>query len=160
GGEISYPPAEALRAEAREEDPAVILTVKDSDGQVVRRLSGPVKMGVQRVAWDLRFPPVAPTSLKPAPTPIDNPFYDPPLGPLVVPGEYTVSFERRVDGALTPFGEPQRFTVEALGLQTLKAADAAELLAFQRKTARLQRAVLGAVETAQEAQERLKHVKK
>jgi hypothetical protein len=134
--------------------------VKDAGGQVVRRLSGPAKMGVQRVAWDLRFPAVAPTSLKPAPTPVENPFYDVPMGPLVVPGEYTVSFERRVDGVLTPFGEPQRFGVEALGLQTLKAADAAELLAFQRQTSRLQRALLGAIETAQEAQERLKHIKK
>jgi photosystem II stability/assembly factor-like uncharacterized protein len=160
GGELVYPPADALRAEAREEDPAVLITVKDAGGQVVRRLSGPAKMGVQRVAWDLRFPPAAPTSLKPAPTPVENPFYDPPLGPLVVPGEYTVSYERRVDGVLTPFSEPQRFSVESLGLQTLKAADAAELLAFQKQTARLQRAVLGAIETAQEAQERLKHIRK
>jgi hypothetical protein len=71
-----------------------------------------------------------------------------------------VSFETRVDGALAPFGEPQTFEVESLGLQTLKAADAKELLAFQKKTARLQRAVLGAIEAAREAQERLKVAKK
>jgi hypothetical protein len=77
-----------------------------------------------------------------------------------VPGTYTVSFEKRVDGALTPFGEPRTFEVESLGLQTLKAADAKELLAFQKRTARLQRAVLGAIEAAKEAQERLKVAKK
>ena len=71
-----------------------------------------------------------------------------------------MSFEKRVDGALAAFGEPQTFQVESLGLQTLKAADAKELLAFQKKTARLQRAVLGAIESAEEAQGRLKVAKK
>jgi photosystem II stability/assembly factor-like uncharacterized protein len=158
GVPISYPSHSDLRAEAREEDPAVVLTVKDADGNVVRRLSAPAKAGIQRVAWDLRFPPANPTRLTPPPA--DNPFFDPPEGPLVVPGRYTVSFETRVDGALAPFGTPQPFVVESLGLQTLKAADAAELLAFQRKTARLQRAVLGAIEAAGEAQSRLKAAKK
>ncbi|HEX9188357.1 MAG TPA: glycosyl hydrolase, partial [Vicinamibacteria bacterium] len=158
--EIAYPDVAALRAEAREEEPAVVLTVKDADGNVVRRLTGPVKAGVHRVAWDLRFPASAPTSLKPGPTPVENPFYEAPAGPLAVPGTYTVSFERRADGALASFGEPQTFQVEALGLQTLKAADAKALLAFQKRTARLQRAVLGAVEAAEEAQGRLKVAKK
>ena len=73
---------------------------------------------------------------------------------------YSVSFEKRVDGAIAPLAEPQSFVVESLGLQTLKAQDGAALLAFQRKTARLQRAVLGAVDTAEEAQTRLKAAKK
>jgi len=160
GAEIAYPDAAALRAEAREEDPAIVLTLKDADANVVRRLTGPVKAGVHRVAWDLRFPSSAPTSLKPAPTPVENPFYDAPAGPLVVPGTYTVAFEKRVDGVLSAFGEPRTFEVESLGLQTLKAADARELLAFQKKTARLQRAVFGAVEAIDEAQSRLKVAKK
>jgi hypothetical protein len=126
----------------------------------VRRLTGPVKAGVHRVAWDLRFPASAPTSLKPGPTPVENPFYEAPAGPLAVPGTYTVSFERRVDGVLTAFGEPRTFEVESLGLQTLKAADAKELLAFQRRTAGLQRAVLGAIDAIEEAQNRLKVAKK
>jgi hypothetical protein len=160
GVEIAYPDAAALLAEAREEDPGVVLTVKDSEGNVVRRLTGPVKAGVHRVAWDLRFPATDPTSLKPGPTPVENPFYEAPAGPLAVPGSYTVSFEKRVDGALTAFGESQAFQVESLGLQTLKAADVKELLAFQKRTARLQRALLGAIESAQEAQERVKVAKK
>jgi photosystem II stability/assembly factor-like uncharacterized protein len=160
GTGIAYPDPAALRAEAREEDPAVVITVKDADGGVVRRLTGPVKAGVHRVTWDLRFPASAPASLKPGPTPVENPFYEAPAGPLVVPGTYSVSFEKRVDGVLTSFGEPRAFEVESLGLQTLKAKDAKELLAFQRKTARLQRAVLGAIEAIEEAQSRLTVAKK
>ena len=160
GSALDYPSADELRAEAREEEPAVLLTIRDADGQVVRRLTGPTKAGVHRVAWDLRFAAGNPISLKPVPTATENPFFDAPQGPLVVPGSYTVSFETRVNGTLTAFGTPQTFTLEALGLQTLKAADAAELLAFQKRTARLQRAVLGATEAAEEAQTRLKHIAK
>lgn len=158
GVELAYPTHAELRAEAREDDPAVVLTVTDADGQVVRRLTGPARAGVQRVAWDLRFPPANPARLTPLPT--DNPFFDPPEGPLVVPGSYSVSFETRVDGVVAPLAAPQGFVVESLGLQTLQAPDAGELLAFQRKTARLQRAALGAVQAAEEAQGRLKAAKK
>src|SRR5262249_15633810 len=160
GKDITYPPPDALRAEAREEDPTVLVTVKDADGSVVRRLTGPVDAGVHRLAWDLRFPPSAPTSLKPLPGPSEEPFTAVPLGPLVVPGSYTVSFEKRVDGAVSSIGAPQTFAVETLGLQTLKADDMAALLAFERKTARLQRAVLGAIDAADEAREALKKAKK
>jgi len=30
--------------------------VTDANGHVVRRLTGPITAGVQRVAWDLRYP--------------------------------------------------------------------------------------------------------
>jgi photosystem II stability/assembly factor-like uncharacterized protein len=157
--DLPYPSKDELRDEAREEEPAVLVTVRDAEGQVVRRLTGPTKAGVHRVAWDLRFPAANPTSLKPAPTATENPFYDAPQGPLALPGTYTVSFEKRANGALAPLGTPQAFEVRALGLQTLKG-DPKELLAFQKRTARLQRAVLGAVEAAEEAQGRVKTAKK
>jgi photosystem II stability/assembly factor-like uncharacterized protein len=158
GTDTRYPTRDDLVAEAREEEPAVVLTVSDADGNVVRRVLGPAKGGVHRVSWDLRLPPAEPTSLKPPST--DNPFDDPPIGPLVVPGRYTVSFARRIGGVDSPFGAPQAFEIEAINRGTLAAPDAAALLRFQRKTARLQRAVLGAIEAADEVANRLKHIKK
>ena len=65
--------------------------------------------------------PRSPTRLEPPPA--DNPFVDPPEGPLAAPGPLHASRSRkRVDGVLTPLGEPQTFEVEPLGLQTLPAA--------------------------------------
>ncbi|MGZ6988380.1 MAG: glycosyl hydrolase, partial [Thermoanaerobaculia bacterium] len=64
GGDVFYPSWDALRTEAREEEPAVVLTVSDGAGNVVRRLTGPVKAGFQRVAWDLRYPAANPTQPK------------------------------------------------------------------------------------------------
>ncbi len=158
GGDVAYPSWDDLRAEGREEDPSVILTVTDSEGKVVRRLAGPTGKGMQRIAWNLRFPPANPTELKPPAE--ENPFANPPEGPMAVPGTYTVSLARRVDGVLTTLGEPQTFTAEPLGLVDVPAAKRGEILAFQRKAARLQRAVLGANETVKEAQTRLDHLKK
>ena len=153
GEDVAYPDWDELRAEDREEKPAVLLTVRDADGNVVRRLTGPTDKGFHRVAWDLRYPPASPTSLEPFPT--DNPFRDPPSGPLAAPGTYTVELASRIDGELTALAAPESFTTRPLGLATLPAEDRPALLAFQRKVARLQRAVLGANRAADEAAERL-----
>ncbi len=156
GGTLRYPSWDALRAEDREDAPAILITVKDDAGEVVRRLEGPVTAGFHRVAWDFRFPDSRPTRLKE--TPPDNPFVDPPRGPMVVPGTYEVSLSRRVDGVMTALGEPQRFEAVALGSASLPAEDKKALLAFQRETAELQRAVLGSQRAVEETATRLDYV--
>jgi hypothetical protein len=80
------------------------------------------------------------------------------MGPLAVPGSYTVSLARRVRDEVTPIGQPQTFETVPLGLGTLATEDFAELVAFQKQTARLQRAVLGAARALAEADSRLDHL--
>jgi photosystem II stability/assembly factor-like uncharacterized protein len=154
---LEYPSAAQLRAEALEEPPAIVLTVKDETGAVVRQVTGPVKAGFHRVAWDLRLPPAEPVSLE---EPEPSLFDPPPQGPPVLPGSYTVTLAKRVAGTLTDLGAPQTFVAEPLGTVTLEAADKTELLAFERRVARLQRAVFGAVEAVKEAQTRIDHIKR
>jgi photosystem II stability/assembly factor-like uncharacterized protein len=152
-----YPTAEELRAEAAEEDPVLLFTIADADGNAVRRLTAPGTAGVHRIAWDLRFPPSNPSDTpKPDPT---IPWQQPPTGPMTVPGKYSISLAKRVDGVVTPLAGPVAFEVAALGAGSLPPADRAELLAFQRKTARLQRAAFGAVSAAKEDQKRLADIK-
>jgi photosystem II stability/assembly factor-like uncharacterized protein len=157
GAEVPYPNREQLRAERREEKPASILTVKDEEGNIIRQLTGPTSAGVHRVAWNLRFPASNPTRISSGPP---SPFARQPNGPMVVPGTYEVSLARVVDGEETPLASPQKFDVVPLGTATLAATDKAALLAFQKKTARLQRAVLGAGQVAREAQTRIDHIKR
>ncbi len=156
-GTLSYPSWDELQAEDRELEPAVVMTVNDSEGNVVRRLTGPVEAGFHRVAWDLRYPPADPTDLEPKKD--DNPFDTGPIGPLALPGSYAVAFAKRVNGEVEPFGEPQPFVAELLGTASLPAPDRERLLAFEKKTARLQRAVLGAIESAHEADRRIDHLR-
>ena len=158
GEDVFYPTWEDLRAEDREEEPALILTIEDDEGHVMRRLTGPVTAGITRIAWDLRLPPAQPTSLTPPAD--DNPFQDPPIGPMAVPGDYKAWMAKRVGGKITPLAEPVKFTATPVGASSLPASDREALQAFQKKTARLQRAVLGAVRVAEEARNRVALLKK
>jgi len=118
----------------------MLLTVTDSEGNVVRRLGGPVSAGFHRVAWDLRYPPSDPTDLK---TSEPLPWSQPAMGPLAAPGTYTVTLAKRVDGKVTPVSAPQTFAAQTLGLAGLPELDRAGLLAFQQQVARLQRPCWG-----------------
>ncbi|HZS10200.1 MAG TPA: glycosyl hydrolase [Blastocatellia bacterium] len=153
-----YPTGEELRAEEEEEAPAVILTVSDASGRVVRRLTGPVTAGMNRVTWDLRDP-AASLALTP-PSPEAAIFAEPPGGPLVMPGKYTVSLARRVNGVTTQLAQAQSFNVSVDGQATMAAADRAALVEFQQKVARLQRAVTGGLQSANELKTRLGLIKR
>ena len=108
---------------------------------------------MQRVTWDLRYPPA---SLPPPPNPeTEDPFSDPPGGPLVMPGAYKVSVAKRINGVMTPVGQSQDFHVVVDGQEGMSAADRAALVEFQKKAARLQRAVQGALEAANALKPRL-----
>ncbi|HWC65709.1 MAG TPA: glycosyl hydrolase [Thermoanaerobaculia bacterium] len=154
GGEMPFATLPELRAEAAEEEPALLFTITDAEGNVVRRLTAKGEKGVHRIAWDLRYPPANPATLKPAEV---NPFSPAPSGPMVVPGKYTVSLASRVDGKTTPLGEPQTF--DAAGVGTIAEKDRQALLAFERKTARLERAVLGAGDLVEDVRDRIEKIK-
>jgi len=155
GEDVRYPTWEALRAEDRTEDPAIVLTVRDADGQVVRRITGPTGKGLHRVDWDLRYPPADPARLAP---PEFNPFGTPPMGPITVPGAFTVDLAKWENGTLTELASALPFETMAVGHATLPDPDREANLAFQLRTARLQRAALGAARVVREAQERIDHL--
>jgi photosystem II stability/assembly factor-like uncharacterized protein len=156
GGTLSYPSWDELRAEDREKKPVVLFTITDEDGEVVRRITGPTGKGFHRTAWNLRYPASNPADLRDRND--ADPFDRGPVGPMVVPGTYTVRMATRVDGVESPLGEARSFEAYPLGSPTLPADDRAERLAFQKKVARLQRAVLGAQRAAGEAAERIRYL--
>jgi photosystem II stability/assembly factor-like uncharacterized protein len=154
-----YPSPEELRAEAEEESPAILLTIRDADGTVVRTLTGPVTQGIHRVSWDLREP--AATLPRTRPVELDEELFGPePGGPLVMPGLYRVALAKRVEGKLTPLAGPQEFTVAVDGAEPLNPSDRRALLEFQQKVARLQRAVVGTLDAANGLAGRLEQIKR
>lgn len=143
---VRLPSGAELSAEEQEEAPTMIFVITDSQGRVIRRLTGPVTAGFQRINWDLRYPA---SSLPPPPNPEgEDPFAEPPGGPLVMPGTYKVSMMKRVDGVTTPIGQSQEFQVIVEGQDRMTPADRIALVEFQQKAARLQRAVQGANQAA------------
>jgi photosystem II stability/assembly factor-like uncharacterized protein len=163
--DVSYPAWDALKTEDREEAPAVILTVRDAAGQVVRRLSGPTTAGLHRVSWDLRWPGYRPiTGREPARREDDEEelefFLGGRRGPLALPGRYTVRLEKRDDLGTTELAGPVPFEVEALNLATLPAPDREVILAFARQTGELQRAALGTLEALNEGLSQVVNIKR
>jgi photosystem II stability/assembly factor-like uncharacterized protein len=154
-----YPSKDDLRAEAEEEEPAVILTIRDGEGRVVRNLNGPTAAGLHRVTWDLRDPA---TTLPRASGEgeEENLFGPPPGGALVMPGRYSVQISKRVGGVLTTLTGPTEFNVVVEGSAAVPPADLLELGAFQKDAARLQRATNGAVAAASDLATRLEQLKR
>ncbi|MCH8252201.1 MAG: glycosyl hydrolase [Planctomycetes bacterium] len=157
GATPDYPTIEELRAEDEEKDPRIIVTVRDDAGEIVRRITGPRGKGIHRVAWDLHYPASTPTRLSP-PTNLP-PWVSPPSGPLALPGTFTVTLSKEVDGVMTDLAAPETFEVVPLDLATFRAEDRAALMAFRKKVANLQRAVRGASRAAGEAQNRVTHIR-
>ena len=152
-GEVPpYPDFEALRAEDEEPAPAVLLTITDESGRVVRRMTGPSGKGWHRVNWDLRWPSLGAVR--------DGgggaaTFHRSGSGPLVVPGTYRVHMALFEGGEVRPVGEAVSFRVDALGGNTLPVGDRGAILAFQEEAGRFQRIVDGMATLGGEARTRV-----
>ncbi len=157
GEDTPYPGWDRLRREDREESPAVILTVRDPAGNIIRRLQGPATKGFHRVAWDLRYPAPEPINL----TPVEPlPWEAPPAGVLAVAGSYQVTLSKRVEGQLIDLAGPRSFALKPLFSGGLVGADQDARLRFELEVAELYRAVSGADRAAGELQIRLDHLMK
>jgi len=158
---IHYPSIEELRTESEEQPPAVVFTIADADGKIVRRMTSPAGAGLQRATWDLRYtPPIVreqPQGGVNAPPPEAGAGFGfgGPQGPLVMPGKYTVTMGLRVNGVTTTMGSPQTFNVMVEGRESMSAADLATLSSFQMKLGSLQRASIAAIGAATDAKSKI-----
>ena len=157
GGDTPYPSWDTLRKEDQEEAPTVFLEVKDSNGNVVRRVDAKAGKGLHRVAWDMHYPSSAPVNLN-KPSGYVPPWAIPPKGPIALPGEYTVTLKKRQFGKLTTLSEPQSFTLKLLNNSPEIATDRAGLLAVQQRAANLFRSVRGASKAQSELKSRIAHL--
>jgi len=151
---VSYPTMDQLRAEAEEQPPVVYLVVSDANGTPVRRVEATNEAGINRASWDLRYPPSEVHTPSPEEASFGE-FFQPPTGPLVMPGEYSVGMEARVEGKTQRLAGPVKFRVNALGTEQMSEQDRAALEQFQQKMARLDRALIGATQTGNEVDRRL-----
>lgn len=114
----------ALSKEASESTPKIILYIYDAQGQLVRKISGPAKKGIHRLAWDLRYPSLE--SITSQATTTNSGF-------LAAPGNYSVSMFKEVDGVITPIGDQQRFIVSPLYQNSLSQMGQNEVAQFWRR---------------------------
>ncbi len=159
GKPIDYPSFDALRAEADEEAPAILLTIADEKGTPVRTITGPATSGFQRVAWDLRLP-LHTLPRTPRPGEDEDDFFGGQSGPYAVPGTYSVTMAERVGGVVTQLGGPVSFKVRLDPQSPLTLADHKTRGEFQATYQSLRRSVAGALEAANAANPRLDQLKR
>ncbi|MDX1571803.1 MAG: hypothetical protein R3200_15080 [Xanthomonadales bacterium] len=96
---------EAGEAE-EEEQPKVLMTVRDTSGETLRRYRYPVHQGINRIVWDLRA-----DGAPPMPGPEERGDEDGlPGGPEVPPGEYEITLsydEQTASRSALVVGDPQ-----------------------------------------------------
>jgi uncharacterized membrane protein YgcG len=191
-----YPTPEVLRAEAEEEAPAVIVSIADASGKVIRRMEEPATRGLHRFTWDMRaqsgtLPAALPAGFgggggggrggagggggrggagggagagagggggEPPDEEMMAMFGRGNAGALVVPGKYTVTLAKRVEGVITPL--PGTQTVEVLPEGPATAQDRMAMAEFQDKLSKLQKALTATNQTAAEAGTRLSAIRR
>lgn len=156
GGDTPYPGWDALKAEDREEDPYLLFTVRNAEGEVVRRIKSSGSTGINRITWDMRYPRFEPTELQES----WNVWSRGPGGPLAPPGQYTVELAKRVRGETIPLAGPVSFNTKVLTESSLPRQDFDEVLDFQQKTGELYRAMLGTSRVLNDALGRIDYLKK
>ena len=121
---IGFPGWNEVEAERREHKPKIIFEIKDSDGNVVRRLEGAASKGFHRIAWDLRYP-------NPYALPLDRDKAS-GSGYLAMPGKYSVTMYQMANGKTEKLSQSQQFDVVPLRKGALPAKDYSETFEFLR----------------------------
>jgi len=150
---VEYPSYEAMRAEDWEESPYLLFTIKDLHGNVMTRIKEKPSKGIHRMTWNLRSASTSPVRSGGKAKPGEESGY------MVLPGNYTVTISKFVDGKLTQLVGPVSFEAVSLGLGTLEADDKDAVIAFQSQVAELQRAVKGTSKYISELESKLKLIK-
>ena len=153
---IPFPGWDRLQQETNENDPRVLLLVRNANSDPVRWIEGSANKGMHRVSWDLRYSPPDPINLS-------EPDFVPPWagssrGPLAAPGKYSVELFLFHKGAIQALGTLQEFNVKPVPTAAT-GTDFMAVAAFQQKTSELSRQISGANREIKRARERLRHMK-
>ncbi len=112
-GEIRYPADEELLAEAKEEKAMIIFTIKNNDGEIMRKIETPLRQGINTITWDMSYL----TS----------------RGPAVPPGTYSVSIEKYINGKYFGLAESKEFNIKTLDNSALGTPDYNNKFNFAKK---------------------------
>lgn len=153
---IPNPSWDELRKESMEVPPYLLFTISDEAGNTIRELRKKPAKGINRLSWDLKYPSTRPIEMKEDKF---NPYAKDQAGFPVMPGKYTVSFSKVINGAATPLIGPTEFTVKVFENTTLPAPDRKALVEFQAKVAELTRVVQGAIKLTDELLKKTTYIK-
>lgn len=137
-----YPSWAELKAEDREVSPRRWLTIRDADGNVVRRMNTSTGKGMVHTYWDFTTAGFG------------------GRGPTAVPGKYTVDVQQMVNGEVTQIIAAQEFEIEPLTFGDTSEIDRQAILEFSQEIAKLGNVVSAASALASEAADHLAAVER
>ena len=127
-----YPSWEAVEAENQEAAPAVYVEVRDSGGDVIKRVEGKVNKGLHRITWDMKHTSTSPLT--------DKESKD--RGLMALPGTYTATLFKRVNAKVTQLSEPVSFELKPIVQGALEGATYEEITAYSDKVSTAQKRAL------------------
>ncbi|MCF8226685.1 MAG: hypothetical protein K9J30_12480 [Bacteroidales bacterium] len=129
GSDIPFPGWQALEAERSEDDPFLLITVKDQDGKVVNHVNAPAKKGIRRANWDLRYASKYGMDPEEGAAELDVESN----GYLVTPGTYTATMFAVHKGEVEQLAGPVEFTVKPLYQGALEPVPQQKVKEFREK---------------------------
>lgn len=137
GETIPYPTVDAFKAEQQELPAYLVFTIKDQAGDIVSELRTSLRKGMNQVVWDLTYMSFGQVNQRQASQtqnlPSSNIF--------VVPGTYTVSMSKNVNGEMSSLTGEVSFQVKELNNRTIPASSWADMAAFKKKAVSLVNAI-------------------
>ncbi|GAP70057.1 hypothetical protein BA6E_121514 [Bacteroidales bacterium 6E] len=161
GKPIPQPTWRELELEGMEESSHLIFTIRDTDGNIIRRITQNPSKGINRVNWDLRYNNPSATSVSGSFNPIagSSGRRGGGSGLLVMPGEYTVDLALWHQGELKQLAGSTKFLTKKPELVTLPAANYRENIQFAREVSRLSVAMTGTTRLTNEMISKIEHIK-
>lgn len=147
----NYPTFAELRAEDLDAASYLVFTIRDSEGNIIRRLKQTPAAGINRIVWDMRYPSNDPLGETTDP----NKHSALP----VVPGKYSVSMEMVSGQNIKELAPRVEFICKPLNNRTLPAQDEKALADFQRKVTSMSSSLAATKQFVNDLQTRIKVIK-
>ena len=154
GANIPFPGYAALDEENNESAAKVWITIKDTDGNIIRHLQEKAKKGTHRIAWDLRH-----TSTQAINPKRSNRSRWNNGGPMVTPGQYIAQLSLEKDGIVSATGEEVVFDVQPIREGVLKGVDYATLDNYRKELIAVQNDLQHLMDQFDQAETTLKGLK-
>ncbi len=138
---IPQPSLAELEEENKEIAPYLLVTIRDSQGSIIRTFTQRPSKGIQRFTWDLSY-----ENTRPQTTNRFNPLARDRGSIYVLPGIYSVEIAMVHNGEMKPLAGPKNFNVKGLNNTTLPASNRAEMVAFQLEVSQISKSMVGAMQ--------------
>ncbi len=154
GDKIPQPSWKDLQDESKEIPAYLLVTIKDSEGSIIRTLTKKPSKNISRFTWDLKYQSTDIVKAKKF-----DPFKKSEGGIYVLPGTYSVEISQIKNNETTLLAGPKEFKVEALNNTTLPAKDRPAMVAFLKDVSELSKAINGTMRLNGELKEELAAMK-